>query len=122
MARSTMAIRSAGALRRLVRVAAALLIGCVIPLAGCAGVQRVERQLTTAPHGHILTNVNVWSADGKWIAYDVRSDAEGSLFDGDRIERVNVDTGEVQLLYRSKNGAKCGVVTCNPCQDEVVFI
>src|SRR4051794_11101269 len=52
------------------------------------GSPRVERQLTTAPHGHILTNTNVWSADGKWIAYDVRSDVEGSAFDGDRIERV----------------------------------
>jgi hypothetical protein len=82
----------------------------------------VERQLTTAPHGHILTNTNVWCADGHWIAYDVRSDAEGALFDGDRIERVNVDTGAVEVLYRAKNGAKCGVVTCHPTDDKVVFL
>jgi hypothetical protein len=83
---------------------------------------RPARQLTTARHGHILTNTAVWSPDGKWIAYDVRSNADGSRFDGDRIERVNANTGEVQLLYQSKNGAQCGVVTCHPTDDQVVFI
>ena len=28
-----------------------------------------ERQITHAPHGHILTNINVWSPDGRWIVY-----------------------------------------------------
>lgn len=82
----------------------------------------VERQLTFAAYGHILTNCNVWSPDGKWIAYDVRSDAAGSKFDGDRIEAVNVDTGEVQVLYRSIDGAHCGVVTWHPTEPKVVFI
>lgn len=82
----------------------------------------VERQLTFAAYGHILTNCNVWSPDGKWIAYDVRSDPAGSKFDGDRIEAVNVDTGEVQLLYRSIDGAHCGVVTWHPTEPKVVFI
>ena len=39
-----------------------------------------ERQLTHAPHGHVLTNVNVWSPDGRWIVYDVRT--VDSVFDG----------------------------------------
>jgi hypothetical protein len=81
-----------------------------------------ERQLTFAPHGHVLTHVNVWSPDGQWIIYDTRPDPAGSIFEGDRIERVNVRTGEVQLLYRSTNGAKCGVVTHHPEADEIVFI
>ncbi|MHB0957060.1 MAG: DUF3748 domain-containing protein [Pirellulaceae bacterium] len=81
-----------------------------------------ERQLTHAAHGHILTNVGVWSADGRWIVYDVRSDPAGSLFDGDRIERVSVASGEVQRLYTSRNGAGCGVVTTSPVDDRVVFI
>jgi hypothetical protein len=82
----------------------------------------MEKQLTAAPHGHILTNTGVRSPDGQWIVYDVRSDHEGALFDGDRIERVNVETGEVQVLYQSQNGAKCGVATYHPKQDKVVFI
>jgi hypothetical protein len=82
----------------------------------------VERQLTHAPHGHILTNAGVWSPDGQWIVYDVRSDAAGSAFDGTRIERVNVATGETQLLYESRRGACCGVVSCSPVDNRVAFI
>ncbi|MBN2296224.1 MAG: DUF3748 domain-containing protein [Pirellulales bacterium] len=81
-----------------------------------------ERQLTHTAHGHILTNVGVWSADGRWIVYDVRSDPAGSVFDGKRIERVNVTTGEVQTLYTSKSGACCGVVTASPVDNRIVFI
>jgi Tol biopolymer transport system component len=80
------------------------------------------RQLTTAPHGHILTHTGVWSPCGRWIVYDVRSDPAGSVFDGTRIERVHVETGEVEVLYESRHGACCGVVTCSPVDDRLVFI
>jgi hypothetical protein len=82
----------------------------------------VERQLTRAPHGHVLTNAGVWSHDGEWIACDVRSDREGSVFDGTRIEQVHARTGEVRHLYESRDGAGCGIVTCSPVDDRVVFI
>ena len=82
----------------------------------------VERQITTAAHGHMLTHIGVWSADGEWIAYDLRSDAEGTMFDGSRIERISTRTGEVQILYQAPNAAHCGVVTCNPVGDQVAFI
>lgn len=81
-----------------------------------------ERQLTFTPHGHVLTNAGVWSADGKWIVYDVRSDAAGAFFDGDRVEAVHVETREVRVLYRSVNGARCGVATHHPTEPKVVFI
>ena len=81
-----------------------------------------EIQLTRSPHGHILTNSGVWSADAQWIVYDTRSDPAGALFDGSTIERVNVVTGEVQVLYRSTIGAHCGVATFSPARDQVVFI
>ncbi|MDB5320485.1 MAG: hypothetical protein JWN40_2116 [Phycisphaerales bacterium] len=82
----------------------------------------VEKQLTTARHGHVLTNTAVWSPDGQWIVYDVRSDPAGSTFDGDRIEQVNVETGEVQVLYRAQHGAKCGVATYHPATNAIAFI
>jgi WD40 repeat protein len=82
----------------------------------------VETQVTFATHGHVLTNVAVWSADSQWLVYDTRSDPAGSEFDGDRIERVNVRTKEVQRLYTSKNGAHCGVVTWHPSEEMVAFI
>lgn len=83
---------------------------------------RATRQLTSARHGHILTNIGVWSPDSRWIVYDVRSDPAGSQFDGDRIERVDIQTGKVEVLFRSREGACCGVVTWHPHEDQIVFI
>ncbi len=82
----------------------------------------VQRQITHAPHGHVLTNVNVWSPDSRWIVYDVRSDVAGSLFDGRRIEAVNVNSGEVKVVYESEPGTHCGVATFSPAQPQVAFI
>jgi hypothetical protein len=82
----------------------------------------MERQVTHAAHGHILTNANVWSPDSQWIVYDTRTDHAGATFDGTRIERVHVETGEVQVLYESRRGAYCGVATCSPVDDRVAFI
>jgi hypothetical protein len=45
-----------------------------------------ERQLTFALHGHLLTNVNVWSPDSRWVVCDVRGG--DSVFDGTRIIRL----------------------------------
>ncbi len=81
-----------------------------------------QRQITFAHHGHILTNGGAWSPDGAWIVYDIRSDAAGSVFDGTRIEAVEVATGRVEVLYESVHGACCGVVTASPIDDRVVFI
>jgi hypothetical protein len=80
------------------------------------------RQITSAPHGHVLTNVGVWSADSRWIVYDTRSTADGGVFDGTRIERVEAETGRVEVLYEARDGACCGVATCSPVDDRVVFI
>ena len=85
-------------------------------------IRATQRQLTHALHGHILTNVGVWSADGRWILHDIRSDPAGSVFDGRSIQRVNVETGQVQTLYTCKRGAHCGVVTAAPNDGRVVFI
>src|SRR5262249_4542462 len=81
-----------------------------------------ETQITSGPGSRVLTNVGVWSPDGEWIAYDTRSDPAGEEFDGTRIEMVNVRTREVRLLYESRHGATCGVVTWHPREPKVVFI
>lgn len=78
-----------------------------------------EMQITRAACGHVLTNANVWTMDSEWLVYDVRvTDA----FDGTRIERVSVFTGEVELLYESAHGACCGVATVSPAEPKVVFL
>jgi len=81
-----------------------------------------ERQITHGPGGRIVTNIGAWSPDGRWIVYDTRSDAAGERFDSSTIEMVNVETGEVRTLYRSANGAHCGVATFHPREWKVVFI
>ncbi len=82
----------------------------------------MERQITSAPIGHNLTNTGVWSPDSQWIAYDTRFGEKGSAFDGSTIEAINVLTGEVRKLYESTNGANCGVVTWHPREWKVAFI
>src|SRR5439155_1553251 len=75
-----------------------------------------------AAHGHILTNTAVWSPDSRRLVYDVRPDPAGDVFDGTRIETVDVETGAVRVLYESRHGAKCGVATYHPGENKVVFI
>lgn len=89
---------------------------------GAIPMKAVEKQITSEPKGHILTNIGVWSPDSEWIVYDTRPDPAGESFTGDSIEMVNIRTGETRVLYRSKNGAHCGVVTFHPREHKVVFI
>lgn len=103
-------------------LAAGVLLLAVGPAAAMTGATMPERQLTFAPHGHMLTNAAVWSADSQWIVYDTRESLDGSVFDGTRIERVDVATGRIEVLYESTGGACCGVVTASPVDDRVVFI
>ena len=82
----------------------------------------VERQITHGPGGRVLTNCNVWSACGRWVVFDTRSDPAGGVFNGTRIEAVHADSGEVRTLYESRNGACCGVATWHPTDPKVAFI
>lgn len=66
-------------------------------------------QITSKHQNHQLTNHNIWTNDSMWIAYDCRTTP--SIFDSDRIERINVITGKHQLIYQSQFDAKVGVVT-----------
>lgn len=107
----------------------ALAMSFVLPLfmlAGCTKTPSadkklgIEIQLTSSENGHMLTNRNVFSNDSQWVVYDTRPIA--SQFTGDTIEKVNVDSKEVVVLYRDPNGAKVGVVTYNPTMNQISFI
>ncbi|EOY5423575.1 DUF3748 domain-containing protein [Cronobacter dublinensis] len=78
------------------------------------------KQLTFAPRHHQLTNINVWTPDSRWLAFDVRP--SGASFTGETIERVNVETGEVEVIYRGREDAHVGVVTVSPTAERYVFI
>ena len=81
-----------------------------------------EFQVTHADSNHLLTNIGCWSPDSSWLTFDTRSALDGSVFDAQTIQMVEVKTGQVQTLYRSQNGAQCGVVTYHPIRNQVVFI
>lgn len=78
------------------------------------------KQITFASRNHQLTNTRTWTADSRWLVYDVRP--SGASFTGETIERINVLTGDIEVLYRATNGAHVGVVTVHPVDDRYVFI
>lgn len=78
------------------------------------------KQITFAPRHHQLTNINTWTPDSRWLVFDVRP--SGASFTGKTIERVNVENGEVEIIYTANQGAHVGVVTVHPSEEKYVFI
>lgn len=78
------------------------------------------KQITFASRHHQLTNTRTWTPDSQWLVFDVRP--SGASFTGETIERVNVQTGDVEVIYRAVRGAHVGVVTVHPAEDKYVFI
>ena len=58
--------------------------------------------------------------DSQWLVFDVRP--SGASFTGETIERVNVNSGTVETIYRATQGAHVGVVTVHPTRERYVFI
>ena len=95
-------------------------VSAVLPAAfGATAEYGAVRQITFGAYHHVLTNANVWSPDGSRIVYDLRSPGR---FDGERIEDVDVLSGNRRILYQSRNGAHCGVATYCPTRERIVFI
>lgn len=78
------------------------------------------KQITFTPRNHQLTNINTWTPDSQWLVFDVRP--SGASFTGETIERVNIHTGEVEVIYHATQGAHVGVVTVHPKNEKYVFI
>ncbi|MDA8481050.1 DUF3748 domain-containing protein [Citrobacter sp. Awk 4] len=78
------------------------------------------KQITFAPRHHQLTNINIWTPDSQWLVFDVRP--SGASFTGETIERVNIESGVVEVIYRATQGAHVGVVTVHPRENKYVFI
>lgn len=78
------------------------------------------KQITFAAQHHQLTNTRTWTPDSQWLVYDVRP--SGASFTGRTIERVNIYTGAVEVIYTAPEGAHVGVVTVHPAAEKYVFI
>jgi len=85
-----------------------------------------EKQIThDLSYNHDLDNNDNFSPDGKWLVYDTRTD-EGGIAASARIEKVNIETGEIRILFEIKNnemwGPGAGAVSYSPKSNAVVFI
>ncbi len=85
-----------------------------------------EKQLTLDPsYNHDLDNNDNFSPDGKWLVYDTRTDS-GGIAESGKIERINIETGEIKVVYELKNnaiwGPGVGAVSYSPTANKVVFI
>lgn len=82
-------------------------------------------QLTFGNYGHTLHHCQVFSPDNQWIVYDTRND-DTQIGTTTRIERVNVVTKEIEVLYEVVNpnefGPGVGAATYSPTEDKVIFI
>lgn len=76
--------------------------------------RKTEKQITYTPRNHQLTNINVWTPDSQWLVYDVRP--SGASFTGKTIERVNIDTCEVDIIYQAASDTHVGVATVSPIE------
>ena len=80
-----------------------------------------EIQLTTSTeYNKIVSNAYAFDSASEHICFDVRSHLGGHVFDGDRIEVVNVHTKEIKTVLQTVNEAKCGVALYHPTDRNVL--
>ncbi len=84
------------------------------------------RQLTSGPYNHALDNNDNFSPDDRYLAYDTR-DVKGSIGEGRTIEKIEIESGEITILYRAPNpvsgqGPGVGAVSYHPFADQLIFI
>jgi len=104
-------------------ISAMLTPGCFTkPIDPTLGVN--EEQLTFDYKGHYLNSAQCFSPDDKWIVYDTRVDPEKIGSTG-TIEKVNVETGQMVVMYTAPNqmlhGPGAGAVAYNPVKNRILF-
>ncbi|WP_305953272.1 DUF3748 domain-containing protein [Emticicia oligotrophica] len=85
-----------------------------------------EIQLTNdLTYHHDLDNNDNFSPDNQWLVYDTRTD-DGGIAESNRIEKVNVLTGEKKVVYQVPNnhfwGPGVGAASYSPVANQIVFI
>ena len=84
-----------------------------------------EVQLTKGAYNHDLDNNDNFSPDGKWLVYDTRT-AIGGIGGSTSIERVQIETGQIEELFVVKDnhdyGPGAGAVSYHPTENKVIFI
>ena len=99
---------------------------CTIALSCQCPDYMKEVQLTKdLSYNHDLDNNDNFSPDDQWIVYDTRTE-EGGIGACGRIEKVNVSTGEVVVMYELPQnqsfGPGVGAVSYSHTDNQVIFI
>ena len=83
------------------------------------------KQLTFDSYNHFLSPYGAFSPDDEWLVYDTRTN-ENAMGSNSTIEKVNVKTGERQIIYQTPNqntyGPGCGTPTYHPKVNQIIFI
>lgn len=83
------------------------------------------RQVTFAAQNHELDHNENFSPDDVWLVYDTRPNPAGIQLNA-KIEKVNVTTGETQVLYNfsspSPYGPGVGAASYHPFLNQIVFL
>ncbi len=96
-------------------------------LFGCYPAEKPAQpvQITKDAYNHDLDNNDNFSPDGKWLVYDSRSGI-GGIGGSPSVERVQVETGQVEVLFAVKDnqswGPGAGAVSYHPTEGKVIFI
>ncbi len=74
---------------------------------------------------HDVDNNDNFSPDGKWLVYDTRT-VSGGIGGCSSIERVNIKSGETEILYEIPDnqdyGPGVGAASFHPIENRVIFI
>lgn len=104
-----------------------ILLFLILVIASCNQNNfKVERQLTTDfSQNHDLDNNDNFSPNDQWLVYDTRTE-EGGIGANGKIEKVNVITGEKEVLYELEHnkafGPGVGAANYSHTENQVIFI
>jgi hypothetical protein len=102
-----------------------LYAGASCPLKPQNKMDYKERQLTFDAKGHTINNIQIFSPNDEWIVYDTRND-DGHIGRTGSIEMINVNSGEIKELYRTRHqteyGPGVGAATFSPKKNRVLFL
>jgi hypothetical protein len=101
---------------------ALLMTGSCVP----SGSYLKEIQVThDSSKNHDLDNNDNFSPDGKWLVYDTRDEVT-AIAGCSSIERVNIETGKTEVLYKIEDnhdyGPGAGAASYHPTENKVIFI
>jgi hypothetical protein len=111
-----------------------LAIAILVSMCGCGREQSRRRvaevQLTFDPRNYDLDNNDNFSPDDQWLVYDTRKNVPAQpmreIGGNSNIEKVNVDTGDIVVVYETQGqteyGPGVGAASYHPTENKVVVM